>query len=74
MTESMIWISNRSPRTAGLYGVILNEDRSESCRLVFGYWDGTGWKIPTQSDVEDPYRPVKAWCKLQLGTDWNGYD
>lgn len=72
---SMKWISDRNPNSPGLYGVLLNNQRWNPDGFTFGYWDREGWKIPSQSDLKlAPYRPVRTWCKLEIGTDWNGYD
>lgn len=70
MKENMKWISDRKPNTPGLYGVLINDQRWNPDCFIFGYWDGKGWKIPSQSDIEcSPYRGNPTWCKLEIGTD-----
>lgn len=66
----MKWITDRNPKTSGLYGVLLNEDRWDPFIFTFAFWDGTGWKLSSQSDMNAvPYRPVRIWCKLEIGQD-----
>jgi hypothetical protein len=67
----MNWIKDREPKSSGMYAVRLlptNELKS----FTFGYFDGTGWKIPSQSGEElSSYhqRIDWSWSTIDWGLD-----
>jgi len=68
----MMWISTevRNPGSSGLYGVLINELIWNPHNFTLAYFDGIGWKLASQSDMNlAPYRNVKFWSRLEIGED-----
>lgn len=64
----MKWINDRNPQSPGLYAIRMRPS-SELTSFVFGYFDGKGWKLPTQTDELCPYRSNPEWSVIDWGTD-----
>lgn len=70
----MKWIADRNPKSPGLYGTLLNDQKWNPDCFILAYWDGKGWLIPSQSDGNGPYRGNPIWCRLEIGDDRRGSD
>lgn len=70
----MHWIETKrkQPSSPGLYGILVTSERWDPDSFSFAYWDGRGWKIPSQSDISSRYIPIQYWCVLEIGKDFHG--
>lgn len=65
----MKWIKDRNPQSPGMYAVRL-PPFYEVKSFTFGYFDGTGWQMPSQaSDDPAPYRNRPEWSVIDWGGD-----
>ena len=64
-----VWIEDRDPYSPGFYGTLIRPDRRDPFSFFVGYWDGEGWKIPSQAGILAAYRQRPVWCKIELGAD-----
>lgn len=67
----MEWISDRDPKSPGLYASLYDDQKWNPNNLNFAYFDEEGWKIPAQCDLKTA--PIRgrpyAWAAVKWGTD-----
>lgn len=69
----MKWIKDRLPYSTGMYAIRMvptNELKS----FTFGYFDGYGWKLPSETGDLSPYRGRPEWSVIDWGIDHDAHN
>lgn len=67
----MKWITDRNPKSKGLY--MAKGSEGVFFRYELAYWDRIGWKrlCDTDSNITI-YFYVESWAKIEIGEDYDG--